>query len=380
MLKSIDILIGLSLVMLFVSMAVTLLTQAMLAIRQTRGRHLLEGLADLLSHLDPGLAGNHADEIAKLIIANPLVNGGKVGKWIRYGDVIHRYEFTKMLLDLAVGQQQAHAKTTSQQAALAELRRALEANGISDPSRTLDKVRMVALRLEQSNPELANDVRQDIALLREASSQFLAKINLRFDQVIDRVSERFTFSARLWSLIGSTLIAVVLQLDTVTLVNRLAMDDAMRSAFVQEAMAGVPRPPAPSLDVLSPASQVPLEKSAHEDQDQGAKTHRYYLAFLAKQGVIAPPETLNQWWNNWQNVNIPGLFLTILLLSLGAPFWYGALSKLLQLRSALAAKDDVQRLIRQTQQPAESVPEVGSGPVKEPPQAAGERGDLNQIG
>jgi hypothetical protein len=42
--------------------------------------------------------------------------------------------------------------------------------------------------------------------------------------------------------------------------------------------------------------------------------------------------------------------LSILLLSLGGPFWYGALNRLLQLRSVLAQKDDAERLIRQTTQ------------------------------
>ena len=37
-----------------------------------------------------------------------------------------------------------------------------------------------------------------------------------------------------------------------------------------------------------------------------------------------------------------------LLLSLGAPFWYNALGRLLQLRSVLAAKDDDQRNARQS--------------------------------
>ena len=46
-------------------------------------------------------------------------------------------------------------------------------------------------------------------------------------------------------------------------------------------------------------------------------------------------------------VNFFGMLLTALLLSLGAPFWYNALGRLLQLRSVLAVKDDAQRSERQ---------------------------------
>ena len=54
-----------------------------------------------------------------------------------------------------------------------------------------------------------------------------------------------------------------------------------------------------------------------------------------------------------------GVMITALLLSLGAPFWYGALGKLLQLRSVLAVKDDAQRLERQSSE----------SPPKPPPKA-----------
>ena len=58
------------------------------------------------------------------------------------------------------------------------------------------------------------------------------------------------------------------------------------------------------------------------------------------------------------------MVITALLLSLGAPFWYGALGKLLQLRSALAVKDDAQRLERQLSEPSAktSAESPGSGP------------------
>ena len=56
-----------------------------------------------------------------------------------------------------------------------------------------------------------------------------------------------------------------------------------------------------------------------------------------------------------------GVLITALLLSLGAPFWYGALGKLLQLRSVLAVKDDAQRLDRQLNEPPPKPPAGGPG-------------------
>jgi hypothetical protein len=344
MLKSIDILIGLSVVMLIVSMAVTLVTQALLSLRQSRGRHLLGGLVDLLQQLDPGVERRLAEEIAKMILRSPVLSGGKIFGMIRYGEVIHREELTKMLLDLATRDPKTGNMNEVQQAALTVLKRVMAANGITDPDQTLKKIHMVALQLEKSNPELASDIRENIALLQEATSEFLAKINLRFDSIIDRVSERFTFSARVWTFISATLVAVVLQLDTVALVNRFAMDDAMRAAFVEEAVRlELEQRPAP---MPVPAVSVSVEAK----QIEAKQTEKQYLTFLAKQGVILPPSSFKHWYDNWQNVNLPGLVISILLLSLGAPFWYSALNRLLQLRSVLARKDDLQRLIRNTSQ------------------------------
>jgi hypothetical protein len=53
------------------------------------------------------------------------------------------------------------------------------------------------------------------------------------------------------------------------------------------------------------------------------------------------------WPNNVTLASTFGMLLMALLLSLGAPFWYGILARLLQLRSALAFKEDKQRSERQ---------------------------------
>lgn len=272
MLKSIDILIGLSVVMLVVSMAVTLVNQAILNLLASRGQNLRDGLADLLELLDAGITRKEAETIAEKTLSHPII-GGKIWSWLpswlhpivqfyKYGDVIHREEFIKILLglgashcgvidalsDLEKGLKNGAANITAtidtlekelkktpeltgggfteliknlkaattandqkiqyellkdavskQTAPFETLISVLKANDIANPAATLKNARMLALEYEKSHPELANDVRQTNALLQEASSEFLAKINLNFDQVIDRVSVRFTSTTRVVS-------------------------------------------------------------------------------------------------------------------------------------------------------------------------------------
>jgi hypothetical protein len=314
--KSLDILIGLAVIMLALSMAVTMMTQFVTTVLNSRGRHLRKGLADLLGQLDPVLRDKLAGEVATAVLTHPLVSNTSGG----LGSVVHREEFTKLLLALT------DDKSSLQAEAKAALLKALQNNGIADPKATLSRVRAVTLQLEAASPQLGSDVRQTMAILQEARSDLVAKVNNWFDQTIDRVAMSFTATTRAITFGAALLVAVALQVDTVGLVNRLAADDALRTAFVQQAA---------SIANVAPDAGSP---------DQ--KVERQYMAFLAQNGLVSIPAP-EQWRAHWKDVNLFGVLITSLLLSLGAPFWYNALSQLIQLRSAIAAKDDIQRLARQ---------------------------------
>jgi hypothetical protein len=314
-LKSIDVLIGLSVIMLALSMAVTMMTQFTTTVLNSRGRHLKRGLSDLLGQLDPALKGRIASDLAHAVLTHPLVSNTRGG----LGSVIHREEFTKLLLQLA------GTDSSLSDAAKGALLAALRNNGIADPDATLRNVRAAALQIETVSPQLASDVRQTIALLQEAKSDMVGKVHNWFDQTIDRVAQRFTAETRALTFVGAVLLAVALQVDTVGLVNRLSADDLLRQAFVNTATA-----------------------AQKTDANASPSIDRQYLAFLADKGLITVATNPSDWRARWGGINLVGVLVTGLLLSLGAPFWYSALGRLLQLRSSIAFKDDDQRAARQT--------------------------------
>jgi hypothetical protein len=322
MLKTVDVLIGVSAVMLITSMAVTVITGFVVHLRNTRGRYLLKGLVDLLQHLEPTLPQQIAHEIVTKVLTNPLISqdGG------RLGSVIHRDELTILLLDLASNQSQQQMSDAARSALL----KILKANGIVDPAATLKNVRELGLQLEISHPDAANHVRKNVAILRGAASDFVLKINAWFDQTIDRISDRFTASTRVITFVAALLVAMVLQLDTVGLINRLSMDDGVRNSFIQQTI----------LPEKNPSS------GALPDRDYYAK----YYRLLASDGLVAMPQSPRDWVYQWHWPKVPGILLTAMLLSLGAPFWYNSLKDLLQLRSLTAGKDDHQREARQSPQ------------------------------
>ena len=386
MLKSIDLLIGLALIMLMISMAVTVLTQFFNGLINLRGRQLRQGLAELINQLDPNLPANLAMSIAHEVLLHPLIRGTNMTMGQPLGTVIHREELTKMLMVLAAGEGSQTVST-----ALKEL---LAANGVTDPAGTLTNVRQLALELEKANPGLANNVRQNIALMQEAGSDLVAKINSWFDQTMDRVSERFTSITRYVTFLSALLVAMVIQIDTLALVNRLSMDDALRDSLVKEAQQATTPParqttPAPVPTAATPAPMPSSTSSSNTapalTAEQQNQVTTQYREFLESRGLISIPRSWNGWVTNWKTVNPFGVLISVFLLNLGAPFWYNALKNLLNLRSTLAAKDDAQRNQRQSSDPDQSAAAAtaaGATPATSVAIAsvAGERGDLNAVG
>lgn len=392
MLKTLDILIGVATVMLLFSMAVTIVTQFVANLMQSRGKNLLQGLAGLLKQIDPNLPAEAANKIAETVLKHPLVaeaNG-------KLGEVIHREEFTTLLMGLAAGEGAATLDAVSKKA-LEEL---LTKNGVADPAGTLKNIRAAALVLEASNPELANDVRHATAILQEAKSQFVAKVHGWFDQTIDRVSARFTVTARVITFIAALIIAVTVQLDTFALVDRLSVDDQFRDAVrgsadklmkdatglqnaqgssgtkaaastggVADANAPTPTPtatPAPT-PAPTPAAISDVQKD--------------YYKLLSTAGLITLPTDWQTWVGRWTWGKVPGILLSALLLSLGAPFWYSRLQDLLKLRSTVAQNDAKQRETRQTTQPqAQDDGSSGTPAAVVRVAMAGEQGDPNAVG
>jgi len=422
MLKTLDILIGVATVMLLFSMAVTIVTQFVANLMQSRGKNLLEGLAGLLKQIDPNICKEAADKIAETLLKHPLVaeaNG-------RLGEVIHREEFTTLLLGLSAGESAATLEPIAKKA-LDDL---LAKNGITDPAGTLRNIRAAALQLEASSPELANDVRHGMAILQEARSSFVAKVHGWFDQTIDRVSSRFTVTARVITFIAALIVAFAVQLDTFALVNRLSLDDQFREAVkgnaeqlmqraaaaqkASEAASAKATPTTGTADANNPASAptatpaaaatpapsntpatgtaasptptptatpTPAATPSSTPASDAATTNvqKDYYNLLSTAGLITMPG--EHWWDRLTRAKIPGILLSALLLSLGAPFWYGRLQDLLKLRSTVAQNDSMQRQIRQTAQTpgqADGSPTAPTTIVRVA--VAGEQGDPNAVG
>ena len=322
MLKSVDVLIGMSLVMLIVSMVVTVLTQFLTSLFNTHGTCLKRGIRDLITHLDPALTQDIADEIATVILTHPLIGGpGKN----TLGAIVHRDELTALMIELASNGSWAEISKES----LAALKAALQKNGIADPKATLDAIRARGVALEETHPEWASNFRHDMAILQEAKSPFVGRINAWFDQTIDRVSSRFTTGVRAITFACALVLAIGFQLDTVRLLNGMWSSDAIRS------------------DLVAEATQIEkIDPTLAKDTIKLGRAELSHLQEFSTYGLLVIPDP-KEWADQFKPIKLPGIVLSAFLLSLGAPFWYNSLKTLLRLRSVIADKDDAQRLARQ---------------------------------
>jgi hypothetical protein len=302
MLKSLDVLIGFSIIMLLVSAAVTVLTQVITGTFGWRGRHLVRGVVTILNQIDPKITPFCLRQIATAALRHPLIARAEG----RLGTVIQREELTRVLLELAAGQEPG-GKALDEYAR-STLKRTLETNGIPNPAEVLDNIHLLALKLEALRPELPSPVRHSIAVVIEAPSRFAGRLHTCFDETMDRVTQRFARHARLVAGAIALLMAGGLQLDAFDLLRRLAVDGATAYAILPQ---------------------------------------------------------------SWTWTRLPGITLSAILLSLGAPFWYNALKDLVGLRPVLARKEQAHREQRQSSRDAA---------VSPAPSPADEKGDLSLTG
>jgi hypothetical protein len=318
MLKSLDIVIGFSVVMLVLSMAVTVLTQAVASALNWRGKHLLDGLTALLHQLDDkALPLPVARQVAERVLKHRLIQS-PTG---RYGSVIEREELIRLLLEFgaaappkamaAAAGGGAPVTVAANPSPMASLAQALANTGIGNPAQVAEQARLLAVKLEATEPTLAAHARHARALAIQAESQFLARINGWFDQTMDRVAQRFAYWTRVVTALAAILVAFGLQLDAFGLLNRLSMDDQLRNALVARAVQ----------------QQAPLQTAVTD--------------------LVPVPASLEAWRQGWAERSVIGMALSAMLLGMGAPFWFNALKHLVSLRPLLAAKDDAQRRERQ---------------------------------
>jgi len=229
--------------------------------------------------------------------------------------------------------------------------------------------------------------------LKKAMSK-IAELESWFDNMTDRISERFTLRSKIITVIGAVLVTAVLQLDSIQIIKQVYADSELRSKLIvssnliMERGSGIleqknvfdlsmdslrstyPDLPPPSISFNNRVSAEKwLEQNMPENlkldevlasyrniQKDVTKKHLSYLGNqvlelkddLAKTELNIFGEYYNWDVNQWETSKYIGMLISIVFLSLGAPFWFNLLKNLTNLRTRLMQNEEKERLKRGT--------------------------------
>jgi hypothetical protein len=169
----------------------------------------------------------------------------------------------------------------------------------------------------------------------EASQQL---IEGWFNDAMDRVSGWYKRRTQLWTIILATLLTVVANADTTHIAQRLWTDPVLRSAVVEEAKVRAQKP-GPTISVEYEDEDDPTKSTVtrSEGNQVSAQEGQVLGQLLGWRGTLQ-----DNTWKDWLE-RLLGWLMTILALSMGAPFWFDILNKFMNVRYAGKSPDETSK-------------------------------------
>ena len=219
-------------------------------------------------------------------------------------------------------------------------------------------------------------LKKSLAALLEESHHDLdhLKANLEtwFNNSMERVSGWYKRKTQLVHLLLAVAVTLVINVDSVLVVNALSQNQALRDAVVAQSQAFVKTQPAPG-------TAQPDTKAADTIGQLSTQLSRLDLPV----GWVLPGQRAYSqddqdfrvwpgwWWHGrfqdwvvfwWQTVRFHflGWLLTAFAISLGAPFWFDMLNKVINIRAAGKAPEEKPKSPQKVPQPLEPGQAPGS--------------------
>jgi hypothetical protein len=337
-LDHLDALISFIVIISGVSLIVTTLTQLISSTLGLRGTNLRWGIQTLLAELDPVLAP-HAEAISQRVLHHPLVSDSTLstlrtrlaGRW-RLASAIREDELIDILHRL-VGDDATVAAGEPWQAALKTAFDRLDRNAAEQV--------LLAARGVQPGAATAGASARGAADLLAQSEMLSRGVRDWFSPMMDRVSQRFAYQMRMWTVVFSFVIAFALHFDSLTILSDLSSNPDVRTRLVASADTLSKRADALSAatpNTTPPEGDVAAVRSAADSL--GTLLNERFALHLIPDPY---PQPFYAYWKpSW--LHLVGVLASAVLLSLGAPFWFNTLKTLLNLRPVLAtrvAKEEV---------------------------------------
>ncbi|WP_375392858.1 hypothetical protein [uncultured Sphingomonas sp.] len=348
---ALEVAIGLAFIFLMLSLVMTAVNETVETVVKTRGRLLFEGIKDLLfTPATPTANGARgAEDLARVIYSHSLVSGlmrGDLATAIakrQLPSYIPARSFAQAMVDQALAGAFAPQSETARLPALAP---------------AAERLRLAAERIPNAQLRgaligAADAAAGDIDKARDYLEAWFANATDRISGVYKRRTQRLIFAV---GLVG----AVLLNINTLTIGNRLATDSTARRAIAEQAA---------KLD--DPAKiDRPIDRIQGLGLPMGweAGAQRALLAPVTCPGGCGATVVLG-----WIEI-VAGFLVTALAVSLGAPFWFDVLNRLMVIRATVKptekSKDEASQDPQDKATPGPAVvvmPEAGGAAAKPVP-------------
>ena len=299
-----EVAIGVAFVYLLLSLMCTILNEWVSGFMAMRSQNLEAGIRHLLS--DPDGTG-----LAKQLYEHPLIKGlSKPGKRPSY---VPSQLFALALLDLVAPVDRAAGPK-----AFTKVRQMVAAF----PDVQLQKVLLACL----------DEAGNDLKAARENVERW-------FNDAMDRVSGWYRRKTQLIVLVLALLVTLAVNADTIMIANSLSRDAVLRAAIVAAAQETAKQPPPEAIEPAAEESgissrptdaEAPLTRITQlRDELQQLQLPIGWSLSNGDPRRLPDPYDIQGWF-----MKVLGLLFTTMAVSLGAPFWFDTLSKLINIRAA----------------------------------------------
>jgi hypothetical protein len=238
MLHYLDTIIAFVVILLGVSLLITILNQMISALLGYRGTNLLWGIRTLLSSIEPGL-NQEAENIATELMRKPMISDSVFSRLARdssfLGWLTKRWKLATALTPQELVRGLSHvAQTmaaTSEGKPTADLIDGVLAQVDPEADRN---AKMVMETLRKLSPDTAIQMDKFIQELGTTIQGSIGKVEVYFDGIMKRASQRFTTQMRIWTVVFAVLLAFGAQLDSFEILRQLWTSPELRAGLVSD--------------------------------------------------------------------------------------------------------------------------------------------------
>ena len=320
-----DVAIGFTLGMLVLATLIATTTAMWLSAIRSRVRQLENGLHQVLGALGDPLTSAEQLEVAKCLLRDKSMNGWSPIQWLGFGatEAMGREELVLLLLRRAGGD-----------GVWKNVETAIERLTKQKPAEILQAVERAILEEEAEVPSSPANVSRTRALAKAAPG-LAAPLFAHFDDVMTRTDDNSAFSGKFVAAILALIFLVIYPVNSFDVLARLMNSDALSKELAEQAAKG-----GSSNDLLDAVKKQGLFGDVFEPHSR----HRQAIDLACHGDPLCTVQTATA-----AALSEPGVWTTLFLVSLGAPFWQALLDRFLGLRSKITAKTEDERVQRATQ-------------------------------